>query len=202
MPIYMNFTRHLAQLRKLWEFPMKGNFPEARRQGGRFSDANSVLFRLRTESYSCGGLCTICSVEWSRPRLSATNLGRPILNHQRAAAPCDSSRVCVVCRRFLCDVGGLSTPSDTTNHFHSSPFAAPLEEIALRWLHRRLQLLRLTRSLEPLSNWLGAHLLRTWRRDGLFPAIPASSILSLSSTGISQSRAARLLPAHNWWVPS
>ena len=24
MPIYMNFTRHLAQLRKLWEFLMKG----------------------------------------------------------------------------------------------------------------------------------------------------------------------------------
>ena len=62
VPSDMNFTRHLAQLRKLWEFLMKGNFPEARRQGGRFSHANSVLFRLRTESYSCG---SVLSALWS-----------------------------------------------------------------------------------------------------------------------------------------
>ena len=58
--------------------------------------------RLRNESRSVR-VCTIRSVELSHLRLSAANLRRPIPQSPASSRPCDQSRVCVVCRWFLCD---------------------------------------------------------------------------------------------------
>ena len=53
-----------------------------------------------------------------------SNLNGQVRNHQRAALPCDSPRVCSVCRWLLCDweaTTNLPTPTPASLHHLSSP---------------------------------------------------------------------------------